>query len=376
MKNIINISPVCVSKVNESTESFDVNTTPQDIRNNTTFTDSVYSKDPESILAPIFGSSFLKYRENYKKSLNYDTNGYIPDFPITLTMELVNRCNLSCVMCYTINHSERKYTLEIDDISKILAECKLNRLPALVVGLGSEPLLFKGIRGVLEMAVEAQVMDIFLGTNGVLLSDDLSRFLISHKIARLEISLDAAKPETFVKIRGKNELEKIENNIMNFIRIRREMGSALPLLRLCFCVQDLNIEEVEEFKSKWKDVADYIDFQERIDFSQVDSFRESNAASEMLKSTDVPMDSHCAYPFNSLHVWSNGNVTPCCTFYAKSDALVLGNIRNSTLQELWDGKKISMIRQQLLSRRPNAVCEACLKNRDQENFDLVKSGNE
>lgn len=346
------------------------------LRNNTTFISSLYNKDPESILAPIFGPRFLEYRENYKKSLNYDTNGFLPDFPLTLTVEPVNRCNLSCVMCYKANHAREKHTLDLGDVERVLEECRDNQLPALVVGLGSEPLLFKSIRDILKMAVEARIMDIFLGTNGVLLSDDLSRFLVDQQIARVEISLDAVKPETYQKIRGKDELERVERNIRNLVRIRNEAGSTLPVLRLCFCVQDLNNGEVEEFKKKWKNVADYIDFQQFIDFSKVDEFRGDDVASEVLKPADVEMDTHCAYPFNSLHVWSDGNVTPCCTFYAKSEAFILGNIKKSTLKELWNGEAINAIRQQLLSGRPNAVCKACLGNRDQERFGSVKADNE
>lgn len=376
MKKINSGIPSSAEKTDGSVESPGGDAVPGDLRNNTTFTSSLYNKDPVSILAPVFGPRFLEYRENYKKSLNYDTNGYIPDFPLTLTIEPVNRCNLSCVMCYTVNHAGEKHTLELGDIKRIFEECGANQMPALVAGLGSEPLLFKGIRDVLKMAVEARIMDIFLGTNGVLLTDDLSRFLVDQQVARVEISLDAAKPETFRKIRGKDELEKIESNIRNLVRIRNEAGSALPVLRLCFCVQDLNNGEVEEFKAKWKDVADYIDFQQLIDFSKVDEFRGDKAASEVLKPTDASMNTHCAYPFNSLNVWADGNVTPCCTFYAKSEAFILGNIKSSTLKELWDGEAINAIRQQLLSGQPNAVCKACLENRDKESFDSVKAGNE
>lgn len=346
------------------------------LKTNTTFVRSHYIRDPEVILANIYGDKFNAYRVDYKKSLNYDLTGFIPDFPITLTLELVNRCNLSCIMCYTVNHSETKHTLALADIERVLDECHEHNLPALVIGLGSEPLLYKEIKKVLEKAVSSEIMDIFLGTNGVLLSDELSEFLVSKKIARLEISLDAVSPDTYKKIRGKDELGKIEKNIMRFVEIKKSHKSELPVLRLCFCVQELNYKEIDAFKNKWKDIADYIDFQQVVDFSGVDKLLNVDMNMErdsvpVLPKETVP--SHCAYPFNSLHIWSNGNVTPCCTFFAKSEALVLGNIKDSTLKDLWVGERIKKIRRELLAGTPNKICRACLNNRNEEHFGKVAS---
>ena len=343
------------------------------IRKNTTFTRSHIINDPEVILTKKYGAKFVDYRSAYKKSLNYDVTGFIPDFPLTVTLELVNRCNLSCIMCYTINHSEKKRTLVIGDIERVLKECEDHNLPALVVGLGSEPLLYKEIKTVLGTALDAGVMDIFLGTNGVLLTEDLSEYLVRRQVARLEISLDAVSSETYQKIRGKDELDRIEENIKRFIEIRKRHNSELPVLRVCFCVQELNYKEIEEFRNKWKDKADYIDFQQVLDFSDVDSFRDGDKICDSTSgSSEQPISTHCAYPFNSLNIWSNGNVTPCCTFYAKSEELVLGNIRESTLGELWSGERIKELRTQLLSGQPSKICRACLTNRNTEHFNSVK----
>ena len=338
---------------------------------NTDFTDTVPFSSFEEILADRFGDRFRVYRRDYRNSLKYHQTGYLPAFPLTVTLELVNRCNLNCVMCYTINHQDEKAVLDVEDIRALLSECSRHDLPAVVVGLGSEPLLHKGVRRVLEASAEAGVMDIFLGTNGVLLSEEMSAFLVSSGVARLEVSLDAATPETYRKIRGKDELQRIEANLRTFRRLRDEAGASLPVLRLCFCVQDLNAHEQDMFLEKWKDVADYIDFQRLRDFSVMQDPRLHDACAPM----EQVEDSVCAYPFNSLHVWSNGDVTPCCTFFAKSELLNLGNIKDQSLEEIWHGDKIKTIRSQLQSGFVNPICAACLKQKDAPTFDKVKQKN-
>jgi len=346
---------------------------PPEGRTQTSFTESVKFTDIEQVLADQFGERFRLYRRDFHKSLNYDENNFLPDFPITVSMELVNRCNLSCIMCYTINHEEKKTTLKRPTIARVLSECEARGLPALVVGLGAEPLLYKGAREVLSTARDAGVMDIFLGTNGVLLTEQMSTFLVERRIARLEVSLDAATPETYHKIRGKNQLDLIEENLHKFLEVRKRMGARLPVLRLCFCVQEANLHEREAFLKKWEKHADYIDFQKLFDFTPIDELRATGTVSGVEEL--VVEDTHCAYPFNSLHIWSNGNVTPCCTFFAKNDDLVVGNVQEQTLKDIWEGEPIKEIRQQLMSGELNPTCRVCLAQRDAERFEEVKRQN-
>ncbi len=327
---------------------------------------SVKFTDVEEVLAEEFGARFREYRKSYKKSLNYDHNGYIPDFPLTVSLEFVNRCNLSCQMCYTINHADKKSTLELREIAEIMAECGANGLPAAVVGMGSEALIFKGARDAIAEVRKAGVMDVFLGTNGVLLDASLSEFLVEQRIARIEVSLDAATPETYKKIRGKDELLKIERNLEILIETRKRLNSKLPVIRLCFCVQKDNIHEQRAFLDKWQGRVDYIDFQEMVDFGQVDEFRSMGDDASIPAGLPVPASTYCAYPFNSLHVWSNGDVTPCCTFFGK--ALTIGNTKQDTLLDIWNGEELAEIRRQLMSGNLNKVCHACLTCRDTENF--------
>jgi radical SAM protein with 4Fe4S-binding SPASM domain len=327
---------------------------------------SVKYTDVEQVLTDEFGDRFSDYRVNYRKSLNYDTNGYIPPFPLTLSIEFVNRCNLSCQMCYTINHSDKKATLSVSDIETMMQECAEYGLPAAVVGMGSEALIYKGAQDAIKRIRDSGVMDVFLGTNGVLLNKQLCNFLVEQRVARIEVSLDAATPETFKKIRGKDELLRIEANLEILIQAKKDANSKLPVIRLCFCVQEDNIMEQKAFLEKWRDRVDYIDFQEMVDFDDVDDLR--GMGDDAFRAGDLPPpeSTYCAYPFNSLHVWSNGDVTPCCTFFGK--ALVIGDATKQSLKEIWDGDKMSEIRDQLLTGRLNKVCHICLTSRDKENF--------
>ncbi|MAO55581.1 MAG: hypothetical protein CMM61_07780 [Rhodospirillaceae bacterium] len=340
-------------------------------RSNPDYIVSVRFSDFEQEMADRFGERFVDYRRDYYKSLNYDKNGFLPDFPLTLQVELVNRCNLSCKMCYTINHSEAKATLDVETLTRVFKEGQENGLPALMLGMGAESLVYKPIREVVDAAQDADIMDIFFSTNGILLNEKMARYLVEREVPRLVISLDAATPETYLKIRGKDELENIEANIHRLIAIKKELGTRFPVLRLSFCVQEENYHERQAFLDKWKDVADYVDFQQLVDFDPVTELVETGDVAEK-PAAPAGMDHPvCQYPFNSLNIWANGDITPCCTFFGK--ALVLGNVKDQTLKEAWNGEEIEKIRDQF---RPGGTlcptCEVCLYSREEENFTDTK----
>jgi radical SAM protein with 4Fe4S-binding SPASM domain len=332
---------------------------------------SVPLTDIERILAKEFGDRFRRYRVDYRHSLNYPQHDKVPDFPLTVSLELVNRCNLKCIMCYTEHHRETKSTLALGTIEKVLAECQAYEVPAMVIGMGSEALLYKNVRQVVAKAREAGVMDIFFGTNATLLDEAMSEFLVEQRVARIEISLDAATRETYARIRSKDELERVEANLRKLVEVKRRRGSTLPLVRLCFCVQPENQQEKDAFLAKWRDWVDYVDFQERVDFRHVTPLIKGEH--DKLPSADeLPAkNTYCDYPFNSLHVWATGEVTPCCTYYGR--ALVLGNVKQRSLAEIWRGEKIAAIRRELKTGQLNPTCRICLGSFDHGSFEQAKS---
>ena len=331
---------------------------------------SVAMSDIERILAEEFGERFRSYRLDYRRSLNYPQHEEVPPFPLTVSLELVNRCNLKCIMCYTAHHLETKSTLALGTIEKVLAECQANDVPAMVIGMGSEALLYKNVREVVAKARQAGVMDIFFGTNATLLDEAMSEFLVEQRVARVEISLDAATRETYARIRSKDELERVEANVRKLVEVKRRLNSALPVVRLCFCVQPENLAEKDAFLAKWRDWVDYIDFQERVDFQYVTPLIEGRTAA-LPSAEELPAKNvYCDYPFNSLHVWASGEVTPCCTYYGR--ALVLGNVKRQSLKEIWQGEKIATIRKELKTGNLNPTCRICLGSFDHGSFEQAK----
>lgn len=71
----------------------------------------------------------------------------------------------------------------------------------------------------------------------------------------------------------------------------------------------------------------------------------------------------CAMPWVHLHVTQNGNVTPCCQA-PWGDEAKFGDINESTIQEIWKGKRFEDFRKQMLKGKPAPVCSRCYEKEE------------
>lgn len=331
--------------------------------------DKISKIDPEEVLQnelkKKFGQRFVDYRNDYNLVIKDFDHKLFFDYPLTVNLELVNRCNLECVMCHQGYRNDAKQsTLDENTLDKIFEDFKENQLPALMLTI-SEPLLYKKIDKVLERAKQSEIMDVMLFTNGALLDENRSKMILNSPVTRLFISLDAATQKTYNNVRvpvakrllKENRLNYVENNIKNFIKMRNNLNKKLPLVRVSFVAIKENLHEVENFKKKWKNIVDSVEIQMerppelflKIQEGDFGKFNKKN-----IKKYD------CVKPWEDMAIYADGSVTPCCAFIARKAPI--GNIKENSIKELWNGEKMKIIREGLSNNDPIKVCQLCLEN--------------
>ena len=371
-----------------------------------TYIKRIEKVDPEKQLTDVlvkkFGKKFSDYREKYFRALNNSKHNYnyVPEYPLNVLVEVVNKCNLECIMCLSSHRKGATNVISSENIISLVKEFKENNLPALMFGAGDEPLMFSDIDKMWEAANSAGIMDIFIFTNGTLLDEEMCKKILDHKISRVYISLDAATEETYAKIRltnrtieeqttGNNKLkiiegdinrlQAIEENIKRLKKLRDARKLKLPLIRVSFAVQHKNKHEVELFKRKWENLVDFIEFQEtqNIQFDKLSKLSEKERWKRRSPMYKENYKKDCKAPFHSATVWADGSVIPCCTFQGKN--LTLGNINGipelgipaRSIKELWNGEKINELREQFRTGELNIVCQSCLNARQTDLFDKI-----
>jgi radical SAM protein with 4Fe4S-binding SPASM domain len=327
-------------------------------------------------LGPRFHERFFTYRRAYHVTLEND-HSFIPYFPISVLLELHNRCNLDCLMCHSAHRSGARVAIDETTLDRLFAEFKQHALPAIMFGAGDEPLMYKTFDQVLSRASQAEIMDIFVFTNGTLLTPDKAEMLLQAGVTRLFISLDAASEETYGRIRRRNgelispnlnRLEQVEKNIKGALKLRADRQAVLPLVRVSFVVQQDNVHEIEAFCDKWSDTADSVELQAHSNYDVIGQLAEI-PEEERWRPVEPALGEPpllCSQPFNTVTVWYDGMVSPCCEFMGRN--LTVGNVAKETVKEIWHGEKITELRKQFQSGKLNPVCRACLLRREAELF--------
>ena len=215
-------------------------------------------------------------------------------------------------------------------VDEIVRQCKELNIASFWLGSFTEGLLHPDILYIIRKCGEVHALDYWFTTNGTLLTEDIARAMIESGVTKLHVSLDAATPETYKKIRGGN-LEIVEKNVRRFLQIRNEMSSELPMLRVTMVEQDENRGEIDAFVNKWTGVADIVDVQKLTDYS-------------ILQNDELDRESYkhtffdCYYPFYQLSVTYDGRIWPCpCPVFNSGHPVYL---KDMTLKEYWNSKEI------------------------------------
>jgi len=171
----------------------------------------------------------------------------MPSFPIFLEIETSTFCNINppCVMCYPRIFDKRQYKGDIDisTFQKLIPYLKKFRTISLF-GVG-EPLLGKDLLTILD-AIDTNKTKTQFNSNGLLLTEEMSRKLIEKRLKLIDFSLDAATSKTYKKIR-RSDFSLVIENIKRLAKIKKELGVKHPVIELNMTLMKENLSEVVSF---------------------------------------------------------------------------------------------------------------------------------
>ena len=289
---------------------------------------------------------YRKYKEEFDKAMECNNMGR----PMYIDIEVNNYCNMKCKMCHhsIIESTNGKDNISLEMLDKMLLEARKMKVPSFFLGGGTECLINPNIVDIIKhIRLLGQGIDDVLITNGYQLTDEIIDLLLELKWEKLFVSLDAATPETYKKIRGR-ELDVVENNLNRIIEKKKELGVKLPIIRVSFCTQEENKHERKLFFDKWKDKVDIIDYQD------LEVYKDGKII-KGLPDTNLK----CNSAFSKMMLYCDGRLTPCCSG-VWSEYLCVGNIKDMTLEEAWNCDEVNRIRNEMIEGRLNDVCKTCL----------------
>lgn len=357
-----------------------------------------------------------KYKENLSHRASIASHT-----PIELYVESSNICNLRCIMCrcsYDDDLPESPF-ISFELIEK-MKDFNAGLLEAHLHGFG-EPLLNRemtDIIGSIRRYGGPVVFDFF--TNAVLLNRKMSETLVDAGLDRIILSIDGATRETYEAIHKGAKWETLLKNLADLNDVKTEKASRLPQLEINLIAMNMNFhefprlaglaadhrieritvknlayldsfpEEIKQLQRVYRPEADdhiiaeakrtaerhgiqihfdhyYASKGRPEDGVQVCAGESSGGPSgepscdgpDRSRDISVPEERDrdiCFQPWRTFYVKANGEVKPCCF-----TAMVMGDLRHSTPEEIWNGAEYRRLRDSIRRGIPHEGCSYCRK---------------
>lgn len=313
----------------------------------------------EELLAEELGPEFHAYRERWEAAARFEER---PEFPIHIDIEGNASCNLKCPMCTwsaEVVVPGKASWMDFGLYKDIIDQSVPQGLCAVGFDWVNEPLIRRDMAEFVAYARDAGVLDRITHTNGTLLTRKMSEQLIDAGLTRMMVSLDAFTEETYNKIRIGSNMPKVLKNIHEFLAVRAEKSSKLPLFSVNFVRMSTNEHELESFINYW---AEYVDFFAVQNYTNPFEDRTESDNTYFAESRELISKFRCQQPWQRLTIRFDGTVMPCCSFYAED--LVIGDVRKQTIKEIWDSPQMRELQDLHADARyfDNPICKACALN--------------
>lgn len=271
-----------------------------------------------------FNKTYFDYRKKWRE---FPQNKILADFPLHLDIESTNACNLKCPMCGRNWMREKIGYINWNLFTKIIDEGAKYHLPSVKFNYRGEPLLHPDIIKMVKYAKDKGILEVQFNTNGLLLNEKKAEKLIDAGLDRIIFSFDGATKETYEKIRRGSNYDTVVKNIKNLVKIRNKKGLKRPLVRVQMVKMSENKNEIGDFIKMWLSVANRLAV---------------NAERNRLRVKKKLEHFPCSQIWQRLMICWNGQVRMCCgDWYGE---VVLGNIKEMNVYDIWHGKKLNRIR--------------------------------
>lgn len=289
--------------------------------------------------------------------------------PHQIRIESSSICNLRCQHCPTGTWSNQQHNfrglMDPELFDSLVGQLRqIPQIQGACLYLGGEALVNKQLPDMLaRLKRETHVKRTWLSTNGMLLTEEMGRRLLEAGIDKLAVSIDGRSPEDNDALRLGARYETVRDNALRF----KAMAEGRPVqVRIDNCVvayagefADYVLPPVPEFIRR-----DFPGFVHNALYAKRWPLIETDKSSyaEMRFARWRGYKAMCLEPFKEICVRANGDVVPCCQDLTSHH--VLGNAKEQSLMEIWNGAPYRNLRKSLataglLGELPR-MCRECV----------------
>ena len=307
------------------------------------------------------------------ENINNWMAGHKELFPEVLQVQTINRCNAACTMCpypYTI-HLQPREIMGDELYTKIVEECASRASFKVFVPMSKNEALLDAkledrIAEFKRLAKPHQVVE--LVTNGSALTPARFEKLVQSGVDILTVSLSAHTEATYRRLMQGLSWPRIKRNL-EAILASSSLSKINMFLR--FILQQGNEAEYPAFRKYWrKRGLNVVGFEIGNRSGTLKGYELlESSKSFFFRRLRKTMGQHyykgvCPHAFSIMHVLENGEVPLCANDWENRERL--GNVRHSTLSEIYNSPRMEEIRELMKQGRYAEIppCKDCSYRKD------------
>ena len=320
----------------------------------------------------------------------------VASLPRSLYLETTNRCDSKCQTCIRSFRSlEPPADLTLAQVKSIAEQFPV--LERVVLhGIG-EPLLNREIFEIVAY-LKSRAATVLFNSDAISLTLTRALKLIDSGLDEYRVSMDAATPETYRRVRGVDQFDRVVANVRRLVELEQQRSRSAPRVSLWFTAARVNLPELPAFVRLAGRLGVPEVYVQRLVFNELGLATAENALhgrlrqqeQELLAQTEelaralgvvlhasgltTPLASlngqspgarpwaGCQRPWTLSYVTANGNVLPCCIspWVARDyPALILGHAFAEPFADIWNGERYRRFRNDFESESPPDPCRGC-----------------
>ena len=273
-----------------------------------------------------------------------------------IRVEIINRCNTTCIMCPREDQKRKAGKMEIGLYSRLIKEAYDLGARALYPYHMGESLILKDFCEYVRIGSGIGYTTIMLTTTGGLIKQYDPEELATCGLTILNFSIDSVRQSSYEKIRTNMNLVNIEESIKKIIEAKNRLN---PDLEICVKFMDypgINDGEWPEFRKKWEGLADTVYHTVLLDWG---------GKTDLGVGYKFTPDEYCRYLRQKLIFGWDGTAMFCCMDY--DNQLQIGKYPRQSLKEIINSQDLAEAREMhakgTLSKHP--MCKMCYMDMDQ-----------
>lgn len=303
--------------------------------------------------------SFIRKRRQLMNTI--EESNVICKFPKNMLMELTNMCNDSCLFCANSKCTRKKGMIEPELAERVLREAY--DLGTREVGFyqTGEPLLNKNLEQYISLAKNLGYEYIYMTTNGALLTEERARSIVEAGIDSIKFSINASNAEDYFLIHGKNEFDRVIQNIIYLDSLRKDGEKKKFSLYISYVATRYTEADKDSFQSKYQQYVDDIVFVNCVNTGGTMKNEIDRYLSVSSDTGDHQKPGACPMIFNRLHITCEGYLTMCCVDY--QNYLVVADLNHESLKDAWNNSYACDLRKRHLENDlKGTICHNCMNN--------------